>query len=497
MTLKKKYRNICIGKIPTKFLFVTFTALSVYVCINLVSSNSVFSVKVDMFIKMNSLREKMVNVSDNVSTADMNKTDTLEHFPTYENERERGEQRVYPDVNETGFKNGVFDIYSDRNNKLDNSIDIRKSGNNVPGNRYNGTEGKYKGQYSDSTGKGDPLTETTQRGVNVSKNTISFQESFSPSFDVNATDSWASESENKNTSPHIDIFGNIADGSDKTRKLECSNCFKHNFNYVIENDICKSYDADEEIELLILITTTHKKIKARAALRSTWLSFTNKNTANIRYAFLLGETNDKRYKEDILREDDIYHDIIKEDFNDNYLNLTYKTIMGFKWAATKCAHAQFVMKTDDDMFVNIPNALKITRSVFGDILQTTVVGACSLHAKPIRNEKSKWFASVQSYPQSTYPGFCSGTGYITSMNVVRNIYQISPNVPFFHLEDVYVAMCLRKLNFKVQRVFGFNSGRPKLDPCIYKGNRLITAHQMTPIMLQVMWKRQCLRYKFY
>lgn len=497
MTLKKKIRNYSVGKIPTKFLLVIFTALFVYVCINLVWSTSVFSVKVDMFIKMNSLREKMVNVSDNVSTADMNKSDTLELFPTYENERERGEQRVYPNVNETGFKNGAFNIYSDRNNKFDNGVDIRKSDAYVSGNRYNGIEGKYKGQDSDSIGKGDPLTGTTKPDVNISKDPDSYEESFTPHYGVNFTETWASESENKNSSAHEDIFGNIADGSDKTRKLECSNCFKHNFNYVIENDICKSYDANEEIELLILITTTHKKVRARTSLRSTWLSFTKGNTANIRYAFLLGETDDKRNREEILREDDIYHDIIKEDFNDAYLNLTYKTIMGFKWAATKCAHAHFVMKTDDDMFVNIPNVLKIIRSVFGDILQTTVVGACSLHAKPIRNKRSKWFASVQSYPESTYPGFCSGTGYITSMNVVRNIYQISPNVPFFHLEDVYVALCLRKLNFKVQRVFGFNFGRPKLDPCIYKGNRLITAHQMTPVMLQAMWKRQCLRFKLY
>jgi hypothetical protein len=126
-------------------------------------------------------------------------------------------------------------------------------------------------------------------------------------------------------------------------------------------------------------------------------------------------------------------------------------------------------------------------------LQTSVMGACNSKARPIRSQKSKWFASEDSYPDKFYPGFCSGTGYVTSMHVAKEVYLISPSVPFFHLEDVYVSLCIRKLGFKLQAMPGYNAGRPKLDPCVYKGDKLITAHQLSPIMLQMIWGKQCIR----
>ena len=41
-------------------------------------------------------------------------------------------------------------------------------------------------------------------------------------------------------------------------------------------------------------------------------------------------------------------------FQDTYRNLTLKTVMGLKWSAIFCPQAKFVMKTDDDIFVNLP-----------------------------------------------------------------------------------------------------------------------------------------------
>ncbi len=68
-------------------------------------------------------------------------------------------------------------------------------------------------------------------------------------------------------------------------------------------------------------------------------------------------------------------------------NLTYKTIMGLKWASTFCACAKFVMKTDDDMFVNVPNILDAVKDN-ALALQTSVGGACYLAVNPIRDVNS-------------------------------------------------------------------------------------------------------------
>ncbi|XP_052805356.1 beta-1,3-galactosyltransferase 1-like [Mya arenaria] len=291
----------------------------------------------------------------------------------------------------------------------------------------------------------------------------------------------------------IDILGNAVNSTENSRKSSCDNCFKHNFNYVIQNKhICDDTGDKQAVELLILILTSHKNGNARNALRTTWLSVTKNNTANIRHAFLLGEVHEPMIKERVNKENERYRDIIKEDFIDVYQNLTYKTIMGFKWASTMCPNAQFVMKIDDDMWLNVPNIMNfLSNSSMKTLLQNTVTGMCSSKAQPIRSKNSKWYASLISYPEKFYPGFCSGTGYLTSMNVAKELYRISPNVPFFHLEDIYISLCIKKLGFKLKRSPGFNANRPKLDPCLYKGSTLITAHQLSPTMLKLIWNKPC------
>lgn len=290
-----------------------------------------------------------------------------------------------------------------------------------------------------------------------------------------------------------DIFGNpvLQDSEKSQRQDECINCFIHNFKYLLNNkNICKLYANQSAIDLLILIFTGHNNTLRRQTYRETWLTYSKNNTANVRYAFLFGEVTDIGLRETVQKESEIFGDIIKESFVDTYGNLTYKTIMGFKWATSYCNVTKAVMKTDDDMYVNVPNLLNIARNNI-DLLQTTVVGFCLEVIPPNRDNSSKWFASFKSYPGKSYPGFCSGTGYVTSINITRQIYEISSHVPFFHLEDVYVSLCIKRLGYHLKRIKGFNSYRPKLDPCVYKGNQLLTSHEMTPDMIKKMWNSKC------
>lgn len=332
------------------------------------------------------------------------------------------------------------------------------------------------------------------KGLNTTINETNKDDSItlelSDSSDGSSTDS---NTEVKAVRVQYDILGNrvINDTKEPKRQDECSNCFTHDFKYVIDNqEICKLNSDQTEVELLILILTVHANSLQRQTLRETWLTFSKNNTANVRYAFLLGEVKDSKLQEDVLKESQRFGDIIKEDFVDSYSNLTYKTIMGFKWASTKCGVAKAVMKTDDDMYVNVPNVLNIVRNN-SDVLQTNVVGSCAQKAGPIRNTQSKWFASIKSFPGKFYPGFCSGTGYMTSMHVVQKVYEISPHVPFFHLEDVYVALCIKRLGYHLKGFPGFNPGHPKLDPCLYNGKQLVTSHYMSPVMIKRMWNSKC------
>ena len=77
------------------------------------------------------------------------------------------------------------------------------------------------------------------------------------------------------------------------------------------------------------------------------------------------------------------------------------------------------------------------------------------------------------------------------MNVVTNVFKISPHVPFFHLEDVYVALCIRKLKYSLKRITGFNAGLVKPDPCIYKHIQMVTSHGLQPALIERIWNGVC------
>ena len=275
------------------------------------------------------------------------------------------------------------------------------------------------------------------------------------------------------------------------RDESCNNCFVHNFRYIINNgNICKTASPIYSAYLFIMIFTANENFKQRAAIRNTWLTYSKQNTGLIRYAFLLGKPKNESLHSMVLWENSVHHDILEEDFVDSYMNLTYKTIMGFKWAVTYCPNVQYVLKTDDDMYVNIPNMIKLLQQSDGE-LDNVIVGNCFSDANPNRDNSSKWYVSKDVYKEERYPDFCTGTGYLTSLKIVEKIYKISPNVPFFHLEDVYVGLCLRRIGGTVRRVKGFHNNQPELDACTYKGDNLYTSHWISPETMESIWRSKC------
>ncbi|NXU33362.1 B3GT4 galactosyltransferase, partial [Thalassarche chlororhynchos] len=56
-----------------------------------------------------------------------------------------------------------------------------------------------------------------------------------------------------------------------------------------------------------------------------------------------------------LRAEALRHgDLLQGDFLDVYANLTRKTLLLLSWAAARCPAVPFLLKADDDVFVNLP-----------------------------------------------------------------------------------------------------------------------------------------------
>ena len=67
---------------------------------------------------------------------------------------------------------------------------------------------------------------------------------------------------------------------------------------------------------------------------------------------MIGKSLDKNIMKAIEYENELYQDVVQEDFIDAYKNLTYKGIMALKWISTYCPHTKYVLKVDDDIVVN-------------------------------------------------------------------------------------------------------------------------------------------------
>ena len=58
----------------------------------------------------------------------------------------------------------------------------------------------------------------------------------------------------------------------------------------------------------------------------------------------------------VMSEAEEHNDLVVEDFQESYLNLTVKTTYLLKWLnSSDCSRARFIFKVDDDVFVNPAN----------------------------------------------------------------------------------------------------------------------------------------------
>jgi hypothetical protein len=144
-------------------------------------------------------------------------------------------------------------------------------------------------------------------------------------------------------------------------------------------------------------------------IRETWLTPSYNNTAQARHAFLIGTTNGEILTSQVKQEHVDSDDIIQFSFYESYRNLTLKTLMGFKWATEFSSNAHFIIKTEDDVYVNI-NGLLRTLLIHGSSLKTYVVGIREMGSLRDTNPSSKWYVSTVNTNTVVIMGYVMALG---------------------------------------------------------------------------------------
>ncbi len=222
--------------------------------------------------------------------------------------------------------------------------------------------------------------------------------------------------------------------------------YSHGFSYS-NSKLCPGNG--ENVSLIILITSpplfTHEE--NRMIIRNTWRHLTlspKRGTQAIVMGFMIGieglekSEDNKLVNYTINQEMSIFDDIIIGNNVDSYENLTLKTLSILEWAITYCSQAKYLLKTDDDNWINIPKLINFTRSLDnGRDNNLTIYGALRSGEPPHRHNKSKYFISFDQYPELHFPAYVAGPAYLLPRNTWQNLYLEGLQTKFLKLEDVY------------------------------------------------------------
>ncbi|XP_063707701.1 lactosylceramide 1,3-N-acetyl-beta-D-glucosaminyltransferase-like, partial [Culicoides brevitarsis] len=180
----------------------------------------------------------------------------------------------------------------------------------------------------------------------------------------------------------------------------------------------------EGIDLAVFVESAPNNFKKRQVIRRTWANQTeNGKFGRFRVYFTLGTVKSKQKQDEIISENEKYHDIIQGSFVDDYRNLTYKHVMSLKWAKYFCGSAKVVLKTDDDNFV------------YGRLFHENPIG---------RSSKDRHRVTEEELQGKFYPDYIGGFAIFYAQSTVGKIYEVANILPFLWIEDAFVSGVARE-----------------------------------------------------
>ncbi|KAL1788261.1 lactosylceramide 1,3-N-acetyl-beta-D-glucosaminyltransferase [Sigmodon hispidus] len=237
----------------------------------------------------------------------------------------------------------------------------------------------------------------------------------------------------------------------------------------------------QDVLLLLFIKTAPANYNRRSAIRKTW---GNENyvqsqlNANIKILFALGTPLPPRgeLQKKLIWEDQMYKDIIQQDFVDSFYNLTLKLLLQFSWTNTFCPHAKFLMTADDDIFIHMPNLIEYLQRLEQIGVREFWIGHVHHGSPPVRDKSSKYYVSYEMYQWPAYPDYTAGAAYIISSDVAAKVYEASQMLnSSLYIDDVFMGLCANKIGIVPQdHMFFSGEGKVPYHPCIYE--KMMTSH---------------------
>lgn len=211
----------------------------------------------------------------------------------------------------------------------------------------------------------------------------------------------------------------------------------HNFKYVLNNPhVCTNV---RDLFVLVYVHSAPSHYKNRVVIRQTWGNPVYYKHLNFKVIFVMGNVpGDTQAQQKLEFEYDLYKDIVQEDFKDSYRNLTYKAIAALKWVKNYCRRAKFVLKTDDDVYVNMYVLLRHLYHLDTKSSAKSLI-YCHVWYNAVVFRNGKWKTQKSLYDKARYPPYCSGAAFVLTMDTVIRVLNASQYIPYYWVDDVYIT----------------------------------------------------------
>ncbi|XP_068779020.1 beta-1,3-galactosyltransferase 2-like [Struthio camelus] len=241
--------------------------------------------------------------------------------------------------------------------------------------------------------------------------------------------------------------------------------------------------------LVLLVATEPRDTAGRRAVRRTWGDERSVPGVAVLRLFLTGvhPVFGGPLQRLLEEESALYHDVLQQDFLDTYNNLTLKTLMGMEWVSKHCPNASYVVKADQDVFLNLGYLVRQLLQPQLPPKRDFATGYIYRNTGPLRNKAYKWYVPPEVYPNETYPPYCGGPAYVLSGDLARKVHAVAQTLPLINMEDAFVGLCLHALGVTVtSSPWGlFNMHKIAYDKC--KFSKLVMVHHYSPGELLELW----------
>ena len=220
--------------------------------------------------------------------------------------------------------------------------------------------------------------------------------------------------------------------------------------------------------LLILVSSAPANQGRRNLIRQTWGTDNNVSPEWKTY-FLIAKAENQTHSDFVDKEDEVYGDLIRADYYENYWRQSFKIMMAFEWASRYC-NFSYMLKADDDILVNTAYLIHFLQKESTPEKKLFLGRA---QRSPGVARDGKWNVSYEEYNHTHYPDFCSGAGFVMTYDVIECIVPLFDVIKPYRMDDVYVGMLAHAMGVKAVGHRGFLIPFENYEDCNFVPNVLL------------------------